>query len=149
VKSISKAAENLGMSYRYVWNYLNGVKKIIGEPVVETFKGGKTGGGGARLNELGKSILSEYSRMWKSLDHYVTSNKSLEVICVKISARNRLKGKVKTVKKDGVMALVKIEVTVPAVVTALVSSEAVEDLKIKVGMKSRQLSNQLTVMIAK
>ncbi len=149
LQSISKAAEKLGMSYRYVWNYLDEIKKILGEPVVETFKGGKSGGGGAELNELGRYILKEYRHMLKSLEHYVTSNELLEVICVKISARNRLKGKVKAVKKDGVMALVKIEVTVPAVVTALVSCEAVEDLKIKVGDEVEAVVKSTEVMIAK
>ena len=70
--SISKAAEKLGMSYRYVWNYLDEVRKIAGEPVVETFKGGKRGGGGARLTELGKYLLSEYNRISDRLDAFLS-----------------------------------------------------------------------------
>jgi molybdate transport system regulatory protein len=68
---------------------------------------------------------------------------------VKISARNHLKGKVTTVKKDGIMALVKIKVTEPATVTALVSLEAVEDLKIKVGDEVEAVVKATEVMIAK
>ncbi|HDN05653.1 MAG TPA: LysR family transcriptional regulator, partial [Candidatus Bathyarchaeota archaeon] len=48
------------MSYRYVWNYLKKIEDALGEPVVETFKGGKSGGGGARLTRLGESLLGEY-----------------------------------------------------------------------------------------
>jgi molybdate transport system regulatory protein len=70
-ESISKAAEKLGMSYRYVWNYLNEVREIIGEPIVCTFKGGKSGGGGAKLNELGEYLLSEYNRLNKILEDCV------------------------------------------------------------------------------
>jgi len=70
-ESISKAAEKLGMSYRYVWNYLNEVKKIIGEPIVYTFKGGRKGGGGAKLTELGKYLLSEYKRLSDILDGFI------------------------------------------------------------------------------
>jgi molybdate transport system regulatory protein len=73
--SISKTAEKLGMSYRYVWNYLDEIKKIIGEPVVETFKGGKSGGGGARLTELGEYLLSEYKRISNALENFASSNK--------------------------------------------------------------------------
>ena len=62
-KSISKAAEKLGMSYRYVWSYLQRIKKALGEPVVETFRGGKSGGGGARLTRLGESLLEEYKHV--------------------------------------------------------------------------------------
>ena len=49
VESISKAAKKVGMSYRYVWNYLAKIERTLGEPVVKTFKGGSRGGGGADL----------------------------------------------------------------------------------------------------
>jgi molybdate transport system regulatory protein len=73
--SISKAAEKLGMSYRYVWNYLNEINKTVGEPIVETFKGGKTGGGGANLTDLGECLLAEYNRINKSLEEFVSDRK--------------------------------------------------------------------------
>lgn len=72
-KSISKAATKLGMSYRYVWNYLNDVRRIVGEPIVCTFKGGKKGGGGADLTELGEYLLSEYNRLNKILEHFIST----------------------------------------------------------------------------
>lgn len=72
-ESISRAAKKLGMSYRYVWNYLNEVREVVGEPVVYTFKGGKSGGGGAKLNELGEYLLSEYNRLNKILEDFVST----------------------------------------------------------------------------
>jgi molybdopterin-binding protein len=68
---------------------------------------------------------------------------------VKISARNHLKGKVTSVEKNEIMALVKINVTEPALVVALVSREAVEDLKIKVGDEVEAVVKATEVMIAK
>jgi molybdopterin-binding protein len=68
---------------------------------------------------------------------------------MKISARNHLKGKVTSIEKNGVMALVKINVTEPAQVTALVSREAVDDLKIKVGDEVEAVVKATEVMIAK
>src|SRR3989304_2551782 len=62
-QSLTKAAEKLGMSYRYVWNYVQKIHVALGESVVETYKGGKSGGGGARLTEAGKSLLEEYLRL--------------------------------------------------------------------------------------
>ena len=59
-ESISKAAKKLGMSYRYVWSYLQKIEKTIGEPIVETYRGGRSGGGGAKLTRLGKSLLGKY-----------------------------------------------------------------------------------------
>jgi molybdate transport system regulatory protein len=149
LQSISKAAEKLGMSYRYVWNYLNEVRSIVGEPVIETFKGGKAGGGGARLNELGEFLLSQYSLISNNVERYVSSKESEKVKSVKISARNHMKGKVTVVKKDGVMALVKIKITEPAELTALISRESVEDLKIKVGDEVEAVVKATEVMIAK
>jgi molybdopterin-binding protein len=68
---------------------------------------------------------------------------------VKISARNHLKGKVTSLEKNEIMALVKIKVTEPALVVALVSREAVEDLKIKVGDEVEAVVKATEVMIAK
>ena len=149
LQSISRTAEKLGMSYRYVWNYLNEAKSMVGEPIVETHKGGKVGGGGARLNDLGKYLLCEYNRISKDVETYVSDKESGEVRVVKISARNHLKGKVSVVKKNGVMALVKIKVTEPAEITALISNESVEDLKIKVGDQVEAIVKATEVMIAK
>jgi molybdate transport system regulatory protein len=68
---------------------------------------------------------------------------------LKISARNRLKGKVVAVEKEGLMAKVKVEVTVPATVTAIISKEAAEDLGIKVGDTVETVIKATEVMIAK
>jgi molybdate transport system regulatory protein len=86
--SISKAAETLGMSYRYVWNYLKKIEKTIGEPIVETYKGGKAGGGGAKLTETGKNLLAEYTRLENCLSEFLSETKTmggekLEVKCKK------------------------------------------------------------------
>ena len=75
--SISKAAEKLGMSYRYVWNYLQKIKKTIGEPIVETYKGGKSGGGGAKLTETGRSLLAEYTRLEGCLSEFLAETKTM------------------------------------------------------------------------
>ena len=148
-KSISKAAKKLGMSYRYVWGYTQNMEKTLGEPVLETFRGGTSGGGGARLTECGESLLDEYGRLENYLNEIFANKGHLEVKNLKISARNRLKGKVVSVEKDGITAKVKIDVTVPSVVTAVITKEAVEDLKIKVGDTVEAIIKSTEVMIAK
>jgi len=72
-----------------------------------------------------------------------------EAVGLKISARNRLKGVVKDVEKGDVIAIVKLEVKTPAVVTALISKEAVEDLNIKIGDNVEAVIKATEVMIAK
>lgn len=148
-KSISKAAKKLCMSYRYVWNYLQKIEKAIGEPVVETFRGGKSGGGGAKLTKLGESLLSEYRRVEGYLGEVLSDEEYWEAVGLKISARNRLKGKVMVVEKNAVTAKVRIEVKTPSVVTALISREAAEELDIKVGDEVEAVIKATEVMIAK
>jgi molybdate transport system regulatory protein len=150
-ESISKAAEMLGMSYRYVWSYLQRIEKVLGEPVIETYRGGKFGGGGAKLTRLGKELLDEYKRLEGYLDEVLFDEEYWEAIGLKISARNRLRGKVIVVEKDGVTAKVKVQVQVtnPVTITAIISKEAVEDLRIKVGDKVEAIIKATEVMIAK
>ena len=148
-QTISKAAEKLNMSYRYVWNYLQKIQKAIEEPVVVTYKGGKAGGGGAKLTALGQSLIEEYQRVEGYLSEVLADQEYWEVLRLKISARNQLKGKVVSIEKDGVTAKVKVEVKAPAVVTAVITKEAVEDLGIKLGDEVNAVVKSTEVMIAK
>jgi molybdate transport system regulatory protein len=148
-QSISKAAEKLGMSYRYVWNYLQKIQKAVEAPVVETFKGGKAGGGGAKLTPLGQSLIEEYQRVAGYLSEVLADQEYWEVLGLKISARNQLKGKVISIEKDGITAKVKVEISAPAVVTAVITKEAVEELGVKVGDEVNAVIKSTEVMVAK
>jgi molybdate transport system regulatory protein len=147
--SISKAAETLGMSYRYVWNYLQDIEKALEKPIVETYKGGKAGGGGARLTDLGKSLLEEYSQVENYLKKVLSNSSTLEVKGLKLSARNRFKGKVLAVEKGVITAKVKVEIKMPVTVTAVITKEAIEDLDIKVGDEVEAIIKSTEVLIAK
>jgi len=147
-KSISKTAKKIGMSYRYVWNYLAKMEKTLGEPLITTFKGGKAGGG-ATLTLLGETLLKEYKRVEDYVGEILGDEEYWEAVGLKISARNRLKGVVKSVEKGDIVAKVKMEISAPATITALISSEAVEDLKIKAGDKVEAVIKATEVMVAK
>jgi molybdate transport system regulatory protein len=148
-QSLSKAAEKLGMSYRYVWNYIQKIHNALGESVVKTYKGGKSGGGGAKLTETGKSLLDEYTRLEGCLSEFLAETKYVEVKGLKLSARNRLKGKVTAVEKGVITAKVKIQIKVPATVTAVITKEAVEDLDLKVGDEVEAIVKSTEVIIGK
>jgi molybdate transport system regulatory protein len=68
-KSVSKAAKKLGMSYRYVWNYVDRMNTVLSEPVVKAYRGGKQGGGGANLTCLGEELLQEYRRIERHMNN--------------------------------------------------------------------------------
>ena len=52
---------------------------------------------------------------------------------MKLSARNQLKGKITNVELGAVMANVKIEITEPDVITAVITKESVEKLGLSEG----------------
>jgi len=147
--SLSKAAVKLDMSYRYLWNYLQKTQKALGEPIVDTFKGGKAGGGGAKLTALGQSLLTEYQQVESYLSEVLSDTEYREVVGLKISARNQLKGKVLSIEKDQITAKVKIEIKAPTTVTAVITKEAVEDLGIKVGDEVHAIVKSTEVMVGK
>ncbi len=147
--SISKAAAASGMSYRYVWNYLHNIQQTLEQPIVETYKGGKTGGGGAKLTGLGRNLLEEYKQAESYFGKVLSNSGSLEVKGVKLSARNRFKGKVVAVEKGVITAKVKVEVKMPVTITAVITKEAVEDLDIKVGDEVEAIMKSTEVLIAK
>jgi molybdate transport system regulatory protein len=148
-QSISKASEKLSMSYRYVWNYLQKIQKAVEAPIVETYKGGKAGGGGAKLTALGQSLLEEYQRVEGYMREVLADQEYWEGLGLKISARNQLKGKVVSIEKDGITAKVKVEIKTPVVVTAVITKEAVEELGVKVGDEVNAVIKSTEVMIAK
>jgi molybdate transport system regulatory protein len=148
-QSLTKAAEKLGMSYRYVWNYVQKIHRALGETVVETYKGGKTGGGGARLTDVGRALLDEYVRLEGCLGEFLACTNNVEVKRMKLSARNQLKGKIISVEKGVITAKVKVEIKMPVTVTAVITKEAVEDLGLKVGDEVTAIVKSTEIIIGK
>ena len=57
--SIRSAAAAMNMSYRHAWLLLQAVEDTFGAPVISTATGGAKGGG-AKLTELGRSLVAKY-----------------------------------------------------------------------------------------
>jgi molybdopterin-binding protein len=66
---------------------------------------------------------------------------------MKISARNRLKGKIVEVKKGATTAHVRIDVS-GTVVTASITNEAVDELGLKVGHEASAIIKASDVVVA-
>jgi len=65
--SVSAAARELGMSYRYALERITVVEKRLGRSLVERTRGGKEGGG-AKLTAFGYELLGDYRGMEGSLN---------------------------------------------------------------------------------
>lgn len=66
---------------------------------------------------------------------------------MKISARNILKGKIVEIRKGATTSHVQIDVG-GAIVTSSITNEAVDDLKLKVGMTASAVIKSSDVMVA-
>jgi molybdopterin-binding protein len=67
---------------------------------------------------------------------------------MKISARNKLQGKIIEVKKGATTAHVRLEITPGQIITASITNEAVEELGLKPGAKASAVIKASDVMIA-
>lgn len=70
--ALSLAAEELEMSYRFVWNYIRRMESRLGKRVVVTRRGGtpyarRKGGGGTKLTPLALTLLKDYRAMEERL----------------------------------------------------------------------------------
>ncbi len=65
-RSISKAAKEMGMSYRHAWGILHRIAENAGGDIVTSSRGGKRGGE-TMLTALGEEILREYENRVHSL----------------------------------------------------------------------------------
>lgn len=57
--SISAAGRRMGMSYKRAWTLIEELNAMFRAPLVHSVRGGARGGG-ARLTELGETILAHY-----------------------------------------------------------------------------------------
>lgn len=127
VESISRAAKETGMSYRYVWNYLSKLERRLGQPVVSTFKGGKKGGGGARLTDLGVKLLNEY----KQAEIKLTKSMKKSSIVDKIDYDNCFEATVQQIEMEKSIANIGLVIKIPGKLKISVPKKTVELLNLQ------------------
>jgi molybdate transport system regulatory protein len=78
--SISAAASELQMSYRFVWNYIGRMEERLGKQVIVTRRGGalherRKGGGGTELTRIAKALLESYTMTETQLQKELASRR--------------------------------------------------------------------------
>jgi len=68
--SISKAAEEMGMSYRHAWGTIKKIEEALGTKVIHSERGGQEGGASS-LTEAGKNILESYENQVRMIDDQI------------------------------------------------------------------------------
>jgi len=76
--SITAAAINLRMSYRFVWGYISLMQKALNAKIIVTHRGGprgENGGGGAALTPFARKLLTEFRSKELQLEHFLLNDK--------------------------------------------------------------------------
>jgi molybdate transport system regulatory protein len=144
--SLNKACKKVKISYKHAWLLLKEIEESVGEPVIIKKRGGKAQG--TFLTEKGINLLDVYNTYQSILTQTFYDNTFWEVIGLKISARNQMKGKVIEVEKEGLIAKVKISIE-PTTITAVITKEAADALAIKKDDKVMAVVKATEVMIGK
>lgn len=145
-RSLRRACQKLGISYKHAWMMLKKMNEALGEPAVVTVRGGKDQG--TFLTDLGRKLLVEYETNKKLINEAVEDETSWENVGFKLSARNKLPGKVVDIEKSGLVSKLTIEIE-PSILTSVVTEEAVEKLNIKPGDRIYAVIKSTEVMVAK
>jgi 8-oxo-dGTP diphosphatase len=69
--SIKSAAAVMGMSYRHAWGIIKQIQQKVGKKVVATTRGGKIGGG-AKLTEFGRQIITQFEQNHKMINNLMS-----------------------------------------------------------------------------
>jgi molybdate transport repressor ModE-like protein len=77
--TITQGAKKLQMSYRYAWGVIKKIEKKLGITLVETFKGGTEGGGGARVTEDGLKLMKMYSSINSAFNDVLESSDHIDL----------------------------------------------------------------------
>ena len=144
--SLNKACKKINISYKHAWDLLKEIEESVGESVIIKRRGGKDQG--TILTEKAVSLIYEFNTYQNILAQTVYDKTFWEVIGLKISARNQMKGKVVDIEKGDLVAKVKIQIE-PATITAVITTEAVEALDIKKNDKVMGIVKATEVMIGK
>ncbi|OYT61782.1 molybdenum-dependent transcriptional regulator [Methanosarcinales archaeon ex4484_138] len=144
--SLNKACEVLNISYKHAWLQVKEIEKAIGEAVLDTKRGGKLQG--SRLTPRAKKLLTEYDSYRNLLEQTLHDKTFWELIGLKITARNQLKGKVTAIEKDQITAKVRMHVQA-ADLTAVITREAAEALEIKEDDEVAAIIKATEIMIGK
>ena len=145
--SLNKAAKSMDMSYRHAWGIIKKLEDRLGIELVKSEKGGK-GGGGTALTAEGKKIVKKFDWMSETLNKIIKEETFWENMSTKLSARNRLKGKIEKIENGEVGSKIKIKIE-PDTLTAFITREAAEELELEEDDEVEAVIKATEVMVSK
>ena len=156
--SITQAAKSVGLSYKGAWDAIDAMNNLAERPIVLRAKGGQHGGG-SRLTDYGRQVVALYrqlqsghervlTRMQADIPHPQRLSDLLQVLTLRTSARNQLRGVVKTVRKGAVNADVVLDLGDGLEIFANITNESVQELRLRRGRSAIALIKSSFVLLA-
>lgn len=141
--SITKAGKAQGISYKTAWEQVDALNNLAAKPLVRRSVGGK-GGGGTLLTEEGREVIRRYraiqeahQRFLRSLGEHIDDGERfyqfLRKVNMKVSARNFWTGQVIRLYPGSINTLVQVKLKGEDTLTAQVTNESVESLRLAPG----------------
>lgn len=155
--SITAAARAVGISYKAAWDAIDAMNNSAGEPLVVRAAGGK-GGGGTRLTARGEQLIRTYRALEDEHRRFVAQLSRLgegaaddihlmRRMMIKTSARNKLFGRVASVKGGAVNDEVVLELAGGQRIVATITHESVETLELAEGVEAFALIKASSVLV--
>ena len=146
VGSISQAAKRVELSYRAAWDAVDAINNLAAKPVLIRASGGPHGCSGY-LTEYGREVVRMYRRLESGYQHLLSQMQSevcdfeqldamLRAITMRTSARNQFRGTVKAICSGAVSAEVALGIGDGLDIVAVITNDAVEDLRLAPGREA-------------
>lgn len=156
--SISKAAKEMGMSYKAAWDAVDAMNNLSTEPLVARSTGGK-GGGGTTLTPKGKQTVEVFKALEKKYSLFLDSiaedaadfdalYKNLRRINMKTSARNQLFGVITKISKGAINCEVELDIGGNGIV-AVITNDSVDSLGFAVGEEAYAIIKASWIILSK
>jgi molybdate transport system regulatory protein len=156
--SITRAAQQVGLSYKGAWDAIEAMNVAAGEPLVERRTGGR-GGGATRLTPHGERLLERFRQLQAVHQRFVQllENEAadldrafslLRVLNMKTSARNQFVGTISAIRAGAVNDEVELTLAGGSRIVAQVTQQSTAALGLRTSMTAIALVKASSVMLA-
>lgn len=156
-KSITKAAEAAGFSYKTAWDAVNAINNLLPRPAFITRTGGSHGGG-AEVTDEGRRLIRAFRGLEQKLGRIseAIAAEGLEHdqdllfwgITLKLSARNALFCEVVQIMRAPLNVEVKLKVSPTVMITTDVTNASVAELGLAPGRRCVAIVNPSSILLA-
>jgi molybdate transport system regulatory protein len=155
--SLHKAAKAAGYSYKGAWLVLDAAGALVHAPLVDKATGG-IGGGGTRLTAQGEALLAAWRELQSRHTAFLHEQAAwlatqpaldalLKRMSMKTTARNQFLGRIAAVNPGPATTTVPIALDGGQEITASLTTEAAQELKVKPGQEALALVKSSEVVL--